>query len=85
MTYYINGLEDTIAGIKVASSINSAVAPLIFTSGPETLQLIQSKFSKTYWQKAAVKKAVDAVLQFNSKEEIKGSPRASFFVSLKIC
>ena len=70
VTYYINGLEDTIAGIKVASTINSAVAPLIFTSGPETLQLIQSKFSKTYWQKAAVKKAVDAVLQFNSKEEI---------------
>ena len=69
-TFFINGEEDTIAGIKLVSTINSVIAPLIYTCGPESLQLIQAKFSKTYWQKAATKKAVDIVLQFNTKEEI---------------
>lgn len=70
VTYYINGEEDTVAGIKLVSTINTVISPLIFTSGPESLQLIQAKFSKTYWQKAATKKAVDSVLQFNTKDEI---------------
>lgn len=69
-TYYVNGCEDTIAGIKLVSTINGVIAPIIFSAGPESLQLIQVKFSKTYWQKAATKKAVDSVLQFNTKEEI---------------
>ena len=69
-TFFINGQEDTVAGIKLVSTINSVVAPLIYHSGPESLQLIQVKFSKTYWQKAATKKAVDSVLQFNTKDEI---------------
>ena len=50
--------------------MNNCVSPLIFTAGPESLQLIQTKFSKTYWKKAAVKTAVDAILQFNSKNEV---------------
>ena len=69
-TYYINGEEDTISGQKLVTTINGVVAPFIFSSGPESLQLIQSKFSKTYWKKQAVKVAVDAVLQFNAKDEI---------------
>ena len=69
-TYFINGEEDTVSGLKLVTTINGVVAPLIFSSGPESLQLIQSKFSKTYWKKQAAKVAVDAVLQFNSKDEI---------------
>lgn len=69
-TYYINGEEDTVSGQKLVTTINGVVAPFIFSSGPESLQLIQSKFSKTYWKKQAARVAVDAVLQFNSKDEI---------------
>lgn len=69
-TCYINGQEDTAAGVKFVSTMNNSIAPLIFTAGPESLQLIQAKFSKTYWKKAAVKTAVDAMLQFNTKNEI---------------
>ena len=70
VTIYVNGQEDVVAGIKLVSYINTVVAPLIYTSGPESLQLILTKFSKTYWQKQAVKKAVDVVMQFNTKQEI---------------
>ena len=69
-TCYINGQDDTAAGVKFVSTMNNCVSPLIFTAGPESLQLIQAKFSKTYWKKAAVKTAVDAMLQFNTKNEI---------------
>lgn len=69
-TCYINGQDDTAAGVKFVSTMNNCVSPLIFTAGPESLQLIQTKFSKTYWKKAAVKTAVDAMLQFNTKNEI---------------
>ena len=69
-TYYINGEEDTVSGQKLVTTINGVVAPFIFSSGPESLQLIQSKFSKTYWKKQAAKVAVDAVLQFNARDEI---------------
>ena len=54
-TCYINGQDDTAAGVKFVSTMNNCVSPLIFTAGPESLQLIQTKFSKTYWKKAAVK------------------------------
>ena len=69
-TYFINGTEENCAGVKLVSTINNSVAPLIFPSGPESLDIIQQRYSKTYWKKAAVKTAVDAILQFNTKEEI---------------
>jgi hypothetical protein len=70
LTYYINGNDDTCAGSRFISIINNTIAPIIFTNGPESLPLIQAKFSKTYWKKAAVKSTVDAMLQFNTKEEV---------------
>lgn len=69
-TYYINGEEDTVSAQKLVTTINGVVAPFIYSCGPESLQLIQSKFSKTYWKKQAARVAVDAVLQFTTKEDI---------------
>jgi len=69
-TYFLNGQEDTCSASKFVSTINNCVAPTIFNLGPESLPIILTKSAKTYWQKAAVKKAVDIILQFHSKEEI---------------
>ena len=69
-TYFINGIEENCAGVKLVTTINSSIAPVIFPCGPESLDIIQQRYSKTYWKKAAVKTAVDAILQFNTKEEI---------------
>lgn len=69
-TYFLNGEEDTCSASKFVSTVNNCVAPIIFNCGPESLPIILTKSSKTYWQKAAVKKAVDVILQFNTKEEI---------------
>ncbi len=72
VTFYLNGDSMTIVGSKMTSTINSSIAPTIFTSGPESLETIRTKFSATYWKKASVKATVDAVLNYNTKQDIIG-------------
>ncbi|MDY6301298.1 MAG: hypothetical protein SPL96_05330 [Bacteroidales bacterium] len=70
VTFYLAGDSMTIAGSKMTSTINSSIAPNIFTSGPESLDLIRTKSNTTYWKKASVKATVDAVLNYNTKQDI---------------
>ena len=70
VTFYLNGDSMTIVGSKMTSTINSSISPSIFTSGPESLETIRTKFSATYWKKASVKATVDAVLNYNTKQDI---------------
>ena len=70
VTFYLNGDSMTIVGSKMTSTINGSIAPSIFTSGPESLETIRTKFSATYWKKASVKATVDAVLSYNTKQDI---------------
>lgn len=70
VTFYLNGESMTIVGSKMTSTINAAIAPSIFTSGPESLEAIRTKSSTTYWKKASVKATVDAVLNYNTKQDI---------------
>ncbi len=55
---------------RITSFINSSIAPMIFPAGPEGLELIRLKSSTTYWKKQFVKATVEAVLQFNTKQEV---------------
>lgn len=70
VTLYLRGKRITIEGSHMASTVNNHIAPLIFTSGPESLAEIRMKCSTTYWKKASVKSTVDAVLSFGTKQEI---------------
>lgn len=70
VTFYLRGDDMTIVGSKLASTINNSIAPTIFESGPESLEIIRSKNSVTYWKQASVKATVDAVLSFNTKQDI---------------
>lgn len=55
---------------RITSFINSSIAPMIFPAGPEGLELIRLKSSTHYWKKQFVKATVEAVLQFNTKQEV---------------
>lgn len=55
---------------RITSFINSSIAPMIFSSGPEGLELIRLKSSTSYWKKQFVRATVEAVLQFNTKQEV---------------
>lgn len=55
---------------RLTSFINSSIAPMIFPAGPEGLELIRLKSATTYWKKQFVKATVEAVLQFNTKQEV---------------
>lgn len=68
--FYLGGQPMTIDGNKLSSFINGSVAPLFYPAGPEGLDLIRIKYSKTYWEKKFVKATVEAVLQFSTKQEV---------------
>lgn len=67
---YINGQALNSSALKLPTFVNSEIAPAIFTSGPESLDLIKIKFSKTFWKKALVKETVKNVLSYNTKKDI---------------
>lgn len=67
---YINGQALNSSALKLPTFVNSEIAPTIFTSGPESLDLIKIKFSKTYWKKALVKETVKNILSYNTKKDI---------------
>lgn len=68
--YYLRGDTDSNATTKITTTINNCVAPTIFEHGPESLDIIQTRFSKTYWAKVSAKQVVDNILSFSTKEEI---------------
>lgn len=70
VTFYLQGQSYTVVGSKMTSTINGIIAPAIFTNGPESLELIRTKSSTTYWKKASVKSTVDAILSYNAKQDI---------------
>ena len=74
VTFYLRGDTLTISGSKLSSTINMTIAPSIFEAGPESLDIIRTKSSVTYWKKASVKATVDAILSFNTKQDILASP-----------
>lgn len=67
---YISGHAMTASALKMPTVVNTEIAPAIFSSGPESLDIIKIKFSKTYWKKALVKDTVKNVLSYNTKNEI---------------
>ena len=60
----------TILVSRIASTINSIVSPEIFSSGPESLDLIRTRSTTTYWKPVTAKSTVDAILSYNTKQEI---------------
>jgi hypothetical protein len=67
---YINGKPINMSVQKLPTFINSTIAPTIFSAGPESLELIKVKFSKTYWNKVFAKETVKNILSYNTKQEI---------------
>lgn len=67
---WINGQVMNYSALKLPTFVNSEIAPAIFTAGPESLEVIKIKFSKTYWKKALVKDTVKNVLSYNTKKDI---------------
>ena len=70
VTFCLRDDELTISGTRMTTTINSTIAPAIFTSGPESLEIIRTRSSNTFWKKASVKATVDTVLSFHTKEDI---------------
>ena len=67
---YVNGQALSASALKLPTFVNSEIAPVLFSSGPESLEIIKERFSKTFWKKALVKETVKNVLSYNTKKDI---------------
>lgn len=67
---WISGESMPFSALKMATAVNGQIAPAIFSWGPESLDLIRTSFSMTYWKKQLVKETVKNVLSYNTKDEI---------------
>ena len=70
VTVYVREMNEAVSASKLASSINTVIAPYIFSSGPESLELIKLHPSQTYWKKLAARDIVKTILSFNTKDDI---------------
>lgn len=69
-TIYLKGQSSVISSRALPSVINSCIAPTIFSSGPESLEILRVKAPSTCWVKQFSNKSADTVLSFNTKDEI---------------
>ncbi len=69
-TYYLNSMQNVCAVNRFVSTINSEIAPAIFTNGLESLDLIKNSPSITYWKQQSTKTVVDNILSFPTKTDI---------------
>lgn len=70
LEYSLRGISESCTVQKICSIINNKVSPVIFSKGPESLEIIRNKPSKTHWKTASVKQTVANILGLNSKSEI---------------
>ena len=69
-TLYIQGDSTPLSTRTLANVINSIISPRIFSSGPESLEILRLKAPSTCWVKQFSNKTADTVLSFNTKDEI---------------
>ena len=69
-TIYLKGQSSVISSRTLPSIINSSIAPTIFSSGPESLEILRLKAPSTCWVKQFSNKSADTVLSFSTKDEI---------------
>lgn len=70
---YIDGQPLSSSAGKIVTVVNSQIAPSIFSSGPESLDIIKVRSTKTNWEKKTVESTVTSVLSFNTKADINAS------------
>ena len=69
-TVYLQGDSTSISARTLPYVINSSIAPRVFSSGPESLEILRLKAPSTCWVKQFSNKSADTVLSFNTKDEI---------------
>lgn len=68
-SYFLRDQSNVNSALKIAFTINSCVAPTIFSSGPDSYDLLRSK-SATFWKKQLARDTVKTVLTNSTKTDI---------------
>lgn len=69
-TLYIQNDCSTLSVRQLPVTINTTIAPRIFSKGPESCDIIRLGNTQTYWVKQHSRGTADNVLSFNTKDDI---------------
>ena len=65
-TVYVKGEVEMFSTMKLATTLNGSISPLIFNCGAEALDLLP----KTFWKNQQAKETAKNILMFNTLDEI---------------
>lgn len=69
-TVYVKGEVDIFSTMKLATTLNGCISPLVFNCGVETLDLLRAHAPKTFWKNQQAKETAKNILMFNTLDEI---------------
>lgn len=69
-TVYVKGESETFSTMKLATAINTDIAPFVFSRGAETLELLRTRAPKTFWKNQQAKETAKNILMFNTYDEV---------------
>ena len=56
--------------MKLATTLNGSISPLVFNCGAEALDLLRTRAPKTFWKNQQAKETAKNILMFNTLDEI---------------
>lgn len=69
-TVYVKGEVEMFSTMKLATTLNGSISPLIFNCGAEALDLLRTRAPKTFWKNQQAKETAKNILMFNTLDEI---------------
>lgn len=69
-TIYVNGKIIPLSVKHLSSQLNGIIAPIIFTKGPDALELLRSKAPNPFWRTQVSKEIIRAFMYATTKSEI---------------
>ncbi|MDR0895826.1 MAG: hypothetical protein LBN06_11100 [Prevotellaceae bacterium] len=69
-TVYEKGRCEIFSTMKLTQALNESIAPMVFSHGAETLDLLRTRAPRTFWRNQQAKETAKNILMFNTYDEV---------------
>ena len=69
-TIYVVDKTEAVSANQLPTTLSRVISPIIFSSGPESLEIVRNRAPQTSWKKQMSKDVAKAILTFNTKDDI---------------
>ena len=70
VTIYVVDKTEAVSANQLPTTLSRVISPIIFSSGPESLEIVRNRAPQTSWKKQMSKDVAKAILTFNTKDDI---------------